>query len=191
MVLVWKYSKRAIQSIPTWQGLDGFQHNFCILALWMKVASALEGLRNKPPTNKSRVCPCVHSNSNKSNLCIDWHRECSPSIVSTGQTFNSCTSRPDICQCLVVQTPMDNMSKYKPSIPMTHIACKAKLLSVVRFRDLWSHPWPGNWVAIGRTLKGLSQDPASLSFGQVVSWKPPFWTGKNFYEEFSIGTFWG
>ena len=32
-------------------------------------------------------------------------------IVSTVQTFNSCTSRPDVCQCMVVQTLMDNMSK--------------------------------------------------------------------------------
>ena len=39
-VLIWEYSERAIQWIPTWQGLDGF---LCILVLWMKVASALEG----------------------------------------------------------------------------------------------------------------------------------------------------
>ena len=30
--------------------------------------------------------------------------------VCTAQTFNSCTSRPYVCQCLVVHTPMDNMS---------------------------------------------------------------------------------
>ena len=29
----------------------------------------------------------------------------------TVQPFNSCTSRPDVCQCLVVQKPVDNMSK--------------------------------------------------------------------------------
>ena len=29
----------------------------------------------------------------------------------TVQTFNSCTSRQDVCQCLVVQTTMDGMSK--------------------------------------------------------------------------------
>ena len=28
----------------------------------------------------------------------------------TVQTYNSCTSRPDVCQCLVVQTPMDKTS---------------------------------------------------------------------------------
>ena len=27
----------------------------------------------------------------------------------TVQTFNSCTSRPDVCRCLGVQTPVDNM----------------------------------------------------------------------------------
>ena len=35
-------------------------------------------------------------------------------------------------------------------------------------------------------IQGLGQDPSYLSFGQVVSWKPPVWTGKNFYEDFLI-----
>ena len=40
--------------------------------------------------------------------------------------------------------------------------------------------------------QGLSQDPSCLSFGQPVSWDPPFWTGKNFYgEEFTILSFLG
>ena len=51
----------------------------------------------------------------------------------TVQTFNSGTSRPDVCQCLVVQIPMDNMSK-KTSTSITHVACESKLRSVV----LWS-----------------------------------------------------
>ena len=38
--------------------------------------------------------------------------------------------------------------------------------------------------------QGLSQDPFYLSFGQVVSQKPPVWTGKNFYDDFPILTFW-
>ena len=29
---------------------------------------------------------------------------------NTVQIFNSCNSRPDVCQCLVVQTTMDDMS---------------------------------------------------------------------------------
>ena len=51
---------------------------------------------------------------------------------STVQTFNSCTSRPDVCHCLVVQIPIDNMSKNNPSTSMTHVACESKLRSVVR-----------------------------------------------------------
>ena len=42
-----------------------------------------------------------------------------PDLNSTVQTFNSCTRRPDICQCLAVQTLIDNMPKSKPSTPMT------------------------------------------------------------------------
>ena len=64
----------------------------------------------------------------------------------TVQTFNSCTSRPDICQCLVVQTPIDIMSNKKSNTLITHIACESKLRSVVRS---YMHPCPGNWVAIG------------------------------------------
>ena len=33
--------------------------------------------------------------------------------LPTVQPFNSCTSRPDVCQCLVAQTPMANMSKIR------------------------------------------------------------------------------
>ena len=33
MVFIWKYSARAIQWIPTWQGLDGFQRSLCPCAL--------------------------------------------------------------------------------------------------------------------------------------------------------------
>ena len=32
-------------------------------------------------------------------------------IMHTVRTFNSCTRRPDVCPCLVVQTPMDIMSQ--------------------------------------------------------------------------------
>ena len=42
------------------------------------------------------------------------------------QTFNFCTSRPDVSLCLAVQTPIDNMSKYRPSTPMTQEACEKK-----------------------------------------------------------------
>ena len=39
--------------------------------------------------------------------------------------------------------------------------------------------------------QGLSQDTYSLSFGQAVSWNPPFWTGKILYEDFLILAFLG
>ena len=41
-VLIWGYSSRDIQWIPTWQGLDGFQKS---LSPFTKVASASEGLK--------------------------------------------------------------------------------------------------------------------------------------------------
>ena len=50
---------------------------------------------------------------------------------ATVQTCNSWASRPGVCQCLVVQTPMDNMSKYKPSISMTQVVCESKLRSIL------------------------------------------------------------
>ena len=49
--------------------------------------------------------------------------------------------------------------------------------------------------AVGPFLVGWSSDIArthlasSLSFGQTFSWKAPYQTGKNFYEEFSVMTF--
>ena len=67
----------------------------------------------------------------------------------TVQIFNSCASRPDVCQCLVVQIPIDNMSKNKPSTSMTHVACESKLRSVVRS---FIHPGLRSWVTIGRAV---------------------------------------
>ena len=66
------------------------------------------------------------------------------------QTFNSYISRPDVCQCLVVKTLVDNMSKNKPSTSMTHVVFETKLRPVVRSS---MHPCPGNWVAIGRVVR--------------------------------------
>ena len=56
---------------------------------------------------------------------------------STVQTFNSCTSRPDVCQCLVVQIPMDKMSKNKPSTLKTHNSFWIKSENYVQLRG---HP---------------------------------------------------
>ena len=41
----------------------------------------------------------------------------------TVQTFNSYTGGPDVCQCLAVQTPIDNM----PNTSMTYVAFESKL----------------------------------------------------------------
>ena len=49
--------------------------------------------------------------------------------IPTVETFIPCTSRSDVCQCQVVQTPLDNMSKDKPSTSMTHVSCESKLRS--------------------------------------------------------------
>ena len=67
-------------------------------------------------------------------------------IEPTVRTFYSCTNRPDPCLCLVVQTPLYDMSKYIPSRSMTDDTCESKLRSIVR---LSMHPCPGNWVTIG------------------------------------------
>ena len=45
--------------------------------------------------------------------------------LHTVQTFCLCTSRPDVCQCLVVQALIDNLLKNKPNISTTHVACKS------------------------------------------------------------------
>ena len=58
--------------------------------------------------------------------------KCALSSGHTVQTFHLCTSRLDVLQCLVVPTPMDNMSKNKPSISMSHVAYELKLRSAVR-----------------------------------------------------------
>ena len=66
--------------------------------------------------------------------CIrkSWLFTCFPGkIPTTVQIFKFCTSRPDVCQCLVVNTPMDNMTENKKNTSMTHVACASKLRSVV------------------------------------------------------------
>ena len=64
------------------------------------------------------------------NMCVHMY---------TVQKLNSCTSRPDACQCLLVQTPMDNMSKGSSRIKAT-FSCEV--------RDPWSHPCEESWEAI-------------------------------------------
>ena len=83
-------------------------------------------------------------------------------MIPTVQTLYSCTSRPDSCQCLVVKTPMDDMSKNKPSTAMTHVACESKLLSVVMSSI---HPCIVNWVAIGRAVVYYARATHTFSAG--------------------------
>ena len=82
--------------------------------------------------------------------------------LDTVQTFNSCTSRPDVCHCLVVQIPIDNMSKNNQSTSMTHVACESKLRSVVRS---FIHPWPWNRVTIGRAVVYYARTAYAFSAG--------------------------
>ena len=76
----------------------------------------------------------------RSKICLSLTRV-GPSRV---QTFNSCTSRPDVYQCLIVQKPAGNMSTdmsiKMPSTAMTQVACESKVCSVVRSS---LHPAPG------------------------------------------------
>ena len=60
--------------------------------------------------------------------------ECEWVKVCTVQAFISCTSRPDVFQCLVVQTPMENMSKIRQAQQRpTYIANQSCV-------QLWGHP---------------------------------------------------
>ena len=83
--------------------------------------------------------------------------------TSTVQTFNSCTSQPVVSQCLVVQTPMDNLPKKETRTSMTHVACESKLRSFVRSSV---HPCAGNWVAIERLVGHYAR--AAHAFGAGI-----------------------
>ena len=80
--------------------------------------------------------------------------------------FNSCTSRRDVCHCLVVQTPMDNMSKNMPSSSMAHVAFRSKLCSVVRSS---MPPYLRNWVAIRRVVVYYAWEAHAFSAG--IKWR--------------------
>ena len=69
--------------------------------------------------------------------------------VYTVQTFHSCTNQPDGWHCLVLQTPMANMSENKGSTILTHVVCKSKYVCELR---LSMHPYPENCVAIGHAV---------------------------------------
>ena len=95
--------------------------------------------------------------------CILHHTSCGQlRSIHTVPTFNFCTSRADVCQCLVVQPPMDDISKNKQSIAITHSACKSKLRIVVRS---FMHPCPGNQVAIGSAVAHYARAAHAFSAG--------------------------
>ena len=71
------------------------------------------------------------------------------SSFCTEQTSNSCNSRLNVYQCLVVETSMDNMSNNMQSTLMIHVACESKLTSVVRSSK---HLCQRNRVAIGHAV---------------------------------------
>ena len=97
---------------------------------------------------------------------MDVFNKTIPSIFAhdwaTVLTINSCTSRPDVRHCLVVQTPMDNMSKNMPSTPMAHVACRSKLCLVVRSS---MPPCLKNWVAIRRAVVYYARAAHAFSAG--------------------------
>ena len=75
-------------------------------------------------------------------------------IHHTVQTCNSCTSRLNVCQCLVLQAHIGNMSKNRPSASMTHAVCELTPRPFVRSS---MHPCPGNVVATGRVVVCYAQ----------------------------------
>ena len=93
-------------------------------------------------------------------VCLPWQTTWDHGY--TVQTFNSCTSRPDVCQYLIVQTHFDNMSKCKPSTPMTHVTWRTKLRSVVRSSMLL---YPRNLVIIGRAVVYYARSAHAFSAG--------------------------
>ena len=79
--------------------------------------------------------------------------------ISTVQTFNYCTSRPDVCQCLVVKKAMLSCQENNRHPSKTHVACESKLRSVIRSA---THPSQGNCVAIWHTVVYYAGLPAHL-----------------------------
>ena len=114
-------------------GFRWLSKDFCILELWSKLAPALEGLisfiylRNDSYARSEIVETNswdINTVNNDSSLgCFkhaeqsqcQWRFPCSSSSNNTNlnentvQTFNSSNSRPEVCRCLVAQTPIVDM----------------------------------------------------------------------------------
>ena len=96
----------------------------------------------------------------RSLLCLQSVNGFMPDTYSTDISFLQ--QLTDVCQCLVVQIPLGNMSKNKPSTSMAHVACESKLGSVVRSA---MHPCTGSRVTIGRAVVYFVWDANSFSTG--------------------------
>ena len=125
--------------------LNQFEYGYLIKFKYLQLSSIRNFVINFLVVYKR--CPYPEKRYNEQNATI--HCISIYTLFHTVQTFNSCTSRPDVCQCLVVQRPIDNMSNNRPSTSMTHVACETKLRSFVRSS---MHICPGNVVAIGRAV---------------------------------------
>ena len=75
------------------------------------------------------------------------------------QFLHQSTGRLPVPGC---ETPMDNVSKNKPSTSVTHVACESRLLSIER---LSMSLCPGNWVAIGSAVVYHAQASHVFSAG--------------------------
>ena len=98
---------------------------------------------------QSSTMPRIYIASRPTRLGIlrmSTQRSVARFIASGLQYRQSSTSQPDVCQCLVVQLPMDNLSKNKSGTSITDVGCKSNLCSIVRSS---MHLCLGNWVAMG------------------------------------------
>ena len=95
------------------------------------------------------------------NYCADRLCKISGQDLVTVQTFNFRTSRRGICQCLVVQSPMDNISE---EISQAH---QCSLRIKVRFSCAVIGPSvPRNWVPIKHAVVYYAW--AALIFGAGI-----------------------
>ena len=105
--------------------------------------------------------------------------------LCTEQAFNPCNSRPDVCQCLIVQTSMDGKSKNRPSIAMIHEVCKSKVRSILRSS---MHTCPGNLVAIRRAVAYYAW--AAHTFSAGIKCRHCRWVGlEQFLNLIAYGTY--
>ena len=88
-----------------------------------------------------------------------------PLNVHTVQTFNPCTSRLGVCQCQVVQTPMDDMLKDNRS---KHIndPHSLQIETIFSYELIHSH-MPINRVAIGRAVMYYDWAAHAFSFQEL------------------------